>query len=227
MQLVEASIKNGEFMRKAILILLLAVVSSSAAAEWNEGYKIMLRSLNSANEISISAPMTSISIRNEECLGLPMAKAMECVSHDFNNPQKIAKDMRIFGPISKNVENLYASKIEKIVGIKVREAKQGVKSKFHLYVDITVTQIAPKYLGENIYLVDHKARLEEDGVSITGRKGGILLDSWGSLKSVSDVGSIEGEIYRSIDDIIGKIKDSFAEASELCMKEKCIETTQP
>lgn len=214
-------------MRKAILIMILAIVNSSAMAEWDEGYKGILRSVNSVNEITINRPMTWISITNEKCFGLPQIKAMECVFNRYDNPQKIEVDMGINGPISKNVGNLYASKIEKIVDVKARETRQDVKPIFHLNVDIHVRQIAPHYSGERLYEIYHTARLEEDGVSITGRKGSMLIWSWPSLKSVSEVSSIEGEIYRSVDKIIGDMNKLFVEAKEFCIKEKCTTTTRP
>jgi len=205
--------------------MILTVVSSSAMAEWNERHKETLRSANAINEITIYMPWTQISITNEKCFGLPMPKSMECVLDRYSNPQQIEKDMKIGGSIGKNVKNLYASNLEKIVGIKVHDSKKEMNSKFHFYVDIHVTQVAAHYLGEKSYEIDHKARLEEVGLSVTGRKGEILLFGWSSMESVPDVGAIEGAIYTSTDKIIGEIKKSFAEADELCVKEKCTKAT--
>lgn len=209
-------------MYRVILMLLLTVISNRATAEWNEWHKETLRSATAIDEIAIYMPWTQISITNEKCFGLPMPKSMECVFDRYNNPQQIEKDMEIGGSIGKNVKNLYASNLEKIVGVNVHDSKKKMNSKFHFYVDIRVTQVAAHYLGEKNYHIEHKARLEENGVSVTGRKGEILLFAWSSMESVPDVGTIESAIYRSTDKIIGEIKKSFAEANELCIKEKCI-----
>lgn len=209
-------------MRRAILMTALFIASSSAMAEWNEWHKEIFRSANAIDKITIYMPWTQISITNEKCFGLPISKSMECVFDRYKNPQQIEKDMGIGGSIGKNVKNLYASNLEKIVGINVHDSKEKMNSKFHFYVDIRVTQVAAHYLGEKSYVIDHKARLEENGVSVTGRKGGILLFAWSSTESVPDVGTIESAIYRSTDKIIGEIKKSFAEADEFCIKEKCM-----
>ena len=205
----------------AFLIMILIIMSGNAMAEWNERQKETLRSANAINEITIYMPWTSIAITNEKCFGLPMPKSMECVFDRYNNPQQIEKDMKIGGPIGKNVKNLYISNLKEIVDVKVHDSNKETNSKFHFYVDIQVIQVAAHYLGERIYQLDHKARLEEEGVGVTGRKGEILLFSWSSIESVPDIGSIEGAIYRSTEEIIGKMKKSFAEAGELCAKEKC------
>lgn len=208
-----------------VMVLFLVFVGGRSFAFTEEEYKGVQHSYIQVKEIEISSPITWISVINEKCIGLPTVQAAEC-AFDFKK-QKIEEDMRFFGPISKNVENLYVSKIGSAIGVKVSGASKDRRVPFRLYVEIKVSQHPTPYFGKYAYHVNHVARLEEKGVGVTGRKGNMTVMYWLAGGTVFDTGSIEGEIYRSVDKIVDDMKNSFAHAREYCMKEKCTNIRQP
>jgi hypothetical protein len=213
-------------MKKLLLILVLAVMSNSAMAEYNEWHKGNLRAIYLGNKIQVSVNQIVVEIDNKCDHLTDELKRMSCRMGDSDYKTKYQKDLYYSGRIYKNVKNLYESKIEGIVGLKVIEEKYVKEDTLHLQVKIRVAQKKKKDVfdeeNETYYLYSNVI-LREGATGFTGRKwgGGIQLTSFVSGGFAEDQASIEGEIYESIDETIGKMKKIFEEANKFCIKEEC------
>ena len=213
-------------MKKILLILVLAVMSSNVMAEYNEWAKSKFRAIYLGNGVHVDVGYIVVDIDNHyKCDHLTdLLEYSRCK----NRRTKYKEDLRSPGPIHKNVQSLYESKIEKILGLKVIERNQVREDTLHFKVKISVRQgrrfkDITMVEREGFYGINSEVILTEGATSFTGEVGayGSYLHFSLAGGSVKDEASIEGEIYKTIDENIGDIKKFLEEANEFCIKEKC------
>ena len=221
-------------MKKILLILVLAVMSNGVMAEYNEWYKLSMRAIYLGNGINVNVSPISVDIDNKCDHLKDLTEFRLCrslgrnIDKDIDYRTEYKKDLEFNGRIQKNVQSLYESKIEKILGLKVIERNQVREDTLHLEVKIRVVEEKRKKdssgneRGE-YYSVVLEAELREGATSFTGRISGGHTIGFGfsNIEFADNQASIEGMIYKLIDKAIGKMKEEFENANEFCIKEKC------
>jgi hypothetical protein len=209
-------------MKKLLLILVLAVMSSNVMAEYKEWYKDMLRVTYLGNGITVDVESIFPDIDNKKCDQLTEFQEYFLCSASSSKYKE-----RLMHPVVKeNVKSLYESKIEKILGLKVIESNQISESTLHLKVKIDVRQARrSKFQSRDHYhySIRSTVELKERAISFTGKLviSDSFLDITSAIGYANEEGSIEGEIYKTIDKNLGDIKKYLEKAREFCIKEKC------